>query len=245
MSGNLLLASGNLDEIYAQLGSSSTTSYLRDGLNSTVALTSGTGSISGSYSYDPYGNTTSSGSTTTSLQYTGRDNDGATGLYYNRARYYSPQLARFISEDPIGLGGGTNFYRYANGNPMSWTDPLGLQAWDPSLRPPSSVPGGPWTPAGPGQLPGDFYGPPKPSGPRDICRYVPDAKNGGPPGARKGYWKFKGPGQDWTRYSLEGEPIPPEAAHPGEPIEDPVAGPGWLLRIGFYLFIIFYSEPAQ
>jgi RHS repeat-associated protein len=125
MAGNMLLASGNLDEIYALLGSSSTTSYLRDGLNSTVALTSGTGSISGSYSYDPYGNTTSSGSTTTSLQYTGRENDGATGLYYYRARYYSPQLGRFISEDPIGLTGGTNFYAYVRNAPTNFIDPLG------------------------------------------------------------------------------------------------------------------------
>jgi uncharacterized protein RhaS with RHS repeats len=49
-------------------------------------------------------------------------------LYYYRARYYSPQFGRFISEDPIGLGGGTNFYAYTRGNPVSRRDPLGL--WD-------------------------------------------------------------------------------------------------------------------
>jgi RHS repeat-associated protein len=63
---------------------------------------------------------------TTPLQYTGRENDGATGLYYYRARYYSPQLDRFIAEDPIGLGGGTNYYAYADGDPLSAMDPLGL-----------------------------------------------------------------------------------------------------------------------
>ena len=42
------------------------------------------------------------------------------------ARYYSPQLGRFISEDPIGLGGGTHVYAYTDGNPISNTDPSGL-----------------------------------------------------------------------------------------------------------------------
>jgi RHS repeat-associated protein len=126
MSGNLLLASGNLDEIYAQVGSSSTTSYLRDGVKSTVALTSSSASISANYYYSPYGDSAKTGTATTPLQFTGRENDGATGLYYYRARYYSPQLGRFTSEDPIGVGGGSNLYAYAGGNPISHTDPRGL-----------------------------------------------------------------------------------------------------------------------
>jgi RHS repeat-associated protein len=58
-------------------------------------------------------------------QYTGRENDG-TGLYYYRARYYSPSLKRFISEDPMGLAEGLNEYAYASGNPVLYSDPLGL-----------------------------------------------------------------------------------------------------------------------
>jgi RHS repeat-associated protein len=55
------------------------------------------------YSYDPFGAVTISGETSDNpFQYTGRENDG-TGLYYYRARYYSPELQRFISEDPINL----------------------------------------------------------------------------------------------------------------------------------------------
>lgn len=49
------------------------------------------------------------------------------GLYYYRARYYSAELQRFISEDPIGLAGGdVNFYAYVGNNPVNRVDPLGL-----------------------------------------------------------------------------------------------------------------------
>ena len=56
---------------------------------------------------------------------TGREND-KTGLYYYRARYYSPTLQRFIREDPIGFYGGINFYAYVRNNPVNWRDPWGL-----------------------------------------------------------------------------------------------------------------------
>jgi RHS repeat-associated protein len=58
-----------------------------------------------------FGSTTISGSSWNALQYTGRENDG-TGLYYYRARYFSPILQRFISEDPIGFEGGIDLYAY-------------------------------------------------------------------------------------------------------------------------------------
>jgi uncharacterized protein RhaS with RHS repeats len=49
----------------------------------------------------------------------------ASTLYYYRARFYSPTTGRFISEDPIGLAGGVNLYRYARANPATLTDPTG------------------------------------------------------------------------------------------------------------------------
>jgi len=47
---------------------------------------------------------------------------------YYRARYYNPTTGRFLSEDPIGFGGGINLYAYAANNPMSMKDPLGTCA---------------------------------------------------------------------------------------------------------------------
>jgi RHS repeat-associated protein len=126
ISNTQILAGPHLDEAYAQVAAGATTSRLSDGLNSTIALTNSSGATTGSYAYSPYGETTSAGTATTPLQFTGRENDGPTGLYYNRARYYSPQLGRFISQDPIGLAGGINTYAYTNGNPVSYIDPLGL-----------------------------------------------------------------------------------------------------------------------
>ncbi|PYN89883.1 MAG: hypothetical protein DMD89_34520 [Candidatus Rokuibacteriota bacterium] len=46
------------------------------------------------------------------------------------ARYYSPTWQRFISEDPLGFAAGRlNLYPYANENPLSFTDPLGLETF--------------------------------------------------------------------------------------------------------------------
>lgn len=52
--------------------------------------------------------------------------DQETGLHYNRYRYYSPYVGRFVSKDPIGLTGGNNLYQYAPSS-TSWIDPLGLE----------------------------------------------------------------------------------------------------------------------
>lgn len=52
--------------------------------------------------------------------------DAETGLFYNWNRYYSPQLGRYITSDPIGLAGGLNTYSYAESNPLRFVDPDGL-----------------------------------------------------------------------------------------------------------------------
>jgi RHS repeat-associated protein len=50
------------------------------------------------------------------------------GLYYRRNRYYDPSTGRFTQEDPIGLAGGLNVYGFAEGDPVSFSDPFGLRS---------------------------------------------------------------------------------------------------------------------
>ncbi|EBA4497527.1 RHS repeat protein [Salmonella enterica] len=58
----------------------------------------------------------------------GQQYDEESGLYYNRHRYYNPGQGRYITQDPIGLKGGWNFYKYPL-NPVNSTDPLGLDSF--------------------------------------------------------------------------------------------------------------------
>ena len=58
------------------------------------------------------------------IQFTGKDIDLDTGLYYFNARWYDPSLGRFMTEDPIRDG--LNWYVYANNNPLKFVDPTGL-----------------------------------------------------------------------------------------------------------------------
>jgi RHS repeat-associated protein len=60
------------------------------------------------------------------LRFQGQYFDTETGLHYNRFRYYDPDIGRFVSQDPVGLKGGSNLYRYAP-NPSGWIDPVGLE----------------------------------------------------------------------------------------------------------------------
>jgi RHS repeat-associated protein len=119
---------GRIDEVFQRTDSAGARSFVTDALRNALALTDSTGAMQTQYTYGPFGNVTASGAATTnSFAFTGRGLD-ATGLYFYRARYYDPQLSRFISEDPIGFKGGINVYAYVGNNPISFVDPLGLDA---------------------------------------------------------------------------------------------------------------------
>ncbi len=106
-----------------------TTSYTfhHDALESVLALSGHAGSVEEKVTYAPFGGLVSqTGGSPSALRYTGREFDADTGLYYYRARYYDPDLGRFLSPDPLGFAGGdVNLYAYAGNNPLVASDPSG------------------------------------------------------------------------------------------------------------------------
>lgn len=101
--------------------------FHHDQLGSTRALTDDNGHVVTSYTYDPYGKVTPSGSTSfvNRFLYAGQYTDPASGLIYMRARYYDPATGQFLSRDPI-TALTREAYGYAGNNPLNGTDPSGL-----------------------------------------------------------------------------------------------------------------------
>jgi RHS repeat-associated protein len=118
-----------VDEPLSESRLSTTSYYHQDGLGSVSSLSSSAGTLAKTYNYDAYGKlTASTGTLTNPFQYTGREVDSESGIYYYRARYYDSQIGRFISEDPFHFGGGgPNFFSYVNNNPIVGYDPFGLR----------------------------------------------------------------------------------------------------------------------
>lgn len=125
---NANLITSGIDEVFLRKEGSTASHFMADAVGSVIALTDAAGVVQTQYSFEPYGQASTSGAANNNSQrYTAREEDG-TGLLYYRARYYSASKGRFISEDPIGFAGGPNFYGYVLGNPVSFSDPFGLDA---------------------------------------------------------------------------------------------------------------------
>jgi RHS repeat-associated protein len=87
------------------------------------------GRVVWSASGEPYGAKKADPSSTIdfALRFPGHYCDDETGLYYNRFRYYSPELGRYLQPDPLGvIAGSVNLYAYAGGNPVTRVDVRGL-----------------------------------------------------------------------------------------------------------------------
>jgi|GEM_PF-3244127 len=108
--------------------------YMQDSLGSTKGLSDAAGSVVERYSYTAYGSaniTDASGAIIDEslignpFAFTGRRLESATGLYYYRARFYSPESGRFLQRDPLGYMDSMSLYGYANQNPINYIDPSG------------------------------------------------------------------------------------------------------------------------
>jgi RHS repeat-associated protein len=116
-----------LDQTLLRADATGTRTPLTDRLGSIIGLVNPDGTLATGYTYQPYGAVTATGTASGNTQtFTSREHDPDTGLLYYRARYYHPELGRFLSQDPAGFGGGsTNLYHYALADPTNLTDPYG------------------------------------------------------------------------------------------------------------------------
>ena len=99
----------------------------------TANLTNDTGAIQVSYRTDPFGEITDQEGTSANRQvFTGQEHDENTGLIYFGARYYDPEIGRFITQDSYlgeaGMPPSLHRYLYAYSNPTYYTDPDGRTA---------------------------------------------------------------------------------------------------------------------
>jgi len=113
---------------YEGSGTTNKTWLYGDHQGSIVGQADGTGTSTALYSYGPFGEPNQT--TGTRFRYTGQQYLSQMGLYYYKARFYSPMLGRFLQTDPIGYQDDNNLYAYVRGNPLRWTDSLGLAPGD-------------------------------------------------------------------------------------------------------------------
>ena len=95
--------------------------------------------------YSPYGNKllNQDAMSDNVRGYTGHVHDTETGLTYMQARYYDPEIGRFMNTDPVGFKTNNpvsfNRYAYGNNNPYKYTDPKGKFAFLAFLTTPTGI----------------------------------------------------------------------------------------------------------
>jgi RHS repeat-associated protein len=109
--------------------------YVHDGLGSVRQLVDTTGQVETNYAYDPFGVPVVEGDGSNPYRYTGEAWDAEVELLYLRARYYQPEVGRFLTKDPWAGGvwrpGTLNAYVYVANNSVNIGDPAGLDGGGP------------------------------------------------------------------------------------------------------------------
>ncbi len=101
--------------------------HYHQGLSNVTHLTNSTGSIVQTYTYGAFGSLVSeSGSLSNSYRFSTKEFDSRSKLIYFGARYYNPQIGRWLTPDPLGMVNGPNLYVYLGNNPINLIDPWGL-----------------------------------------------------------------------------------------------------------------------
>lgn len=175
-----------IDQPLAVSRAGSVSYYQADALGSISLLADAAGTVQNSYVYDVWGAMRSSTAPIANpFGYTSREFGEASTPFY-RTRYYSPEVGRFLTEDPVGMmAAGQTSYGYVSGDPVKFVDPYGL--W--KIPPGGGSPPAPWTPDPSHHAPGgqrwtapngdkiDFHqgkpGRPGHAG-RDHWHYLPD-----------------------------------------------------------------------
>ncbi|MBO9712640.1 RHS repeat-associated core domain-containing protein [Sphingomonas sp.] len=116
--------SGTDEPLVEYDGSGNRTYLLADERGSIVARSDNSGAKTAINSYDEYG--IPANGNAGRFQYTGQTWLSDLGMYYYKARIYSPGLGRFIQADPIGYSAGMNIYNYLSADPVNGDDPSGM-----------------------------------------------------------------------------------------------------------------------